>query len=241
MLGAHATLEVHHIFPKKILYDHGYSKRQVNALANFTFLTKETNLEVTDRAPDEYISAYEQKKPGSVASHWMPMEPALRHPDRYLDFLAERRRLLATAANEFLDSLLSGDRTVEPEEGPTPRDRAPVVFEDDEEEARVRECAAWALDNGLAQGIASYELADPASGAPVAVLDLAWPDGLQAGLTEPVALLLGEPPEVEQAASRFGFRYFTDVEAFESYARAEILGEDDDAVAGAPREPAAQA
>ena len=41
---------------------------------------------------------------------------------------------------------------------------------------------------------------------------LAWPEGLQTGLSKPVALLIDEPPEVLQLANARGFRYFTDLE-----------------------------
>ena len=44
LLGKLSRLEVHHVFPKDLLYKHGYSRPEVNALANFTFLTQETNL-----------------------------------------------------------------------------------------------------------------------------------------------------------------------------------------------------
>src|SRR5262249_27727405 len=47
LLGKLAGLEIHHIFPKDLLYQAGYERPEVNALANFTFLTKATNLEVT--------------------------------------------------------------------------------------------------------------------------------------------------------------------------------------------------
>ena len=68
-----------------------------------------------------------------------------------------------------------------------------------------------------------YELADPESGEPYGVLDLAWPDGLQEGLSVPVALLLNEPEETEAAANLAGYRYFTDVDSFQSYVDREIL------------------
>ena len=43
MLGAMSRLEVHHIFPKSQLYKRDYPRAEVNALANFCFLTKDTN------------------------------------------------------------------------------------------------------------------------------------------------------------------------------------------------------
>src|SRR5205823_5459232 len=108
LLGRLAGLEIHHIFPKNLLYQAGYDRPEVNALANFTFLTKATNLEVTNRDPTEYIPAYEEGHPGVVASHWIPMEPELWRIANYTEFLAARRDLLAKAANEFLSELAGG-------------------------------------------------------------------------------------------------------------------------------------
>jgi hypothetical protein len=44
LLGNMSKLELHHIFPKSLLYEAKYERSEVNALANFTFLTKDTNL-----------------------------------------------------------------------------------------------------------------------------------------------------------------------------------------------------
>lgn len=49
---------------------------------------------------------------------------------------------------------------------------------------------------GLPEGQYLHELADAGSGEPIAMLDLAWPDGLQEVLSEPIAVLLNEGPEV---------------------------------------------
>ena len=38
-----------------------------------------------------------------------------------------------------------------------------------------------------------------------------------------MALLLNEPEETEAAANRAGYRYFTDVDSFQSYVDREIL------------------
>ena len=63
LLGHLSSLQVHHIFPKALLYKHGYSRREVNAIANFTFLTQETNLEVSNKDPAKYLPAYEKQTP----------------------------------------------------------------------------------------------------------------------------------------------------------------------------------
>ena len=48
LLGKMSRLEVHHIFQKAKLYNHKreYRRPEVNALANFCFQTKDTNLEI---------------------------------------------------------------------------------------------------------------------------------------------------------------------------------------------------
>ncbi len=230
LLGKNAQLHVHHIFPKALLYKHGYSKSEVNALANLTFLTQETNMQVSDRDPAEYIPYFEAKHPGVIASHWIPKDPALWRVERYRDFLASRRALLAQAANEFLDSLAAGlvleetvavpviERRVE---APTVIPVGGIVTED--EEQLIRECNEWIVQHGLPEGEYLYEVVDQASGEPVAILDLAWPQGIQEGLSVPVALLIDEGRETEEAANRAGFRFFTSVDEFKDYVRREVL------------------
>lgn len=227
LLGKLAGLELHHIFPKSLLYETGYSRPEVNALANFTFLTKETNLEVANRDPARYIPEYEARHPGVVASHWIPMDPELWRVERYPDFLAERRRLLAEAANRFLDELAGGTAPEVEAGAPVVGEGARLVaVEAEDDEARlVMKCRDWVAAQGLAAGIEDYELVDEETGDALAILDLAWPEGLQLELTEPVALLLNEPPEVERAAAARGFRFFTTVEALKEYVRREVLGE----------------
>ena len=56
MLGRLNRLELHHIFPKSLLYEKKYERHEVNALANFTFLTQETNLKVSNANPAEVHS-----------------------------------------------------------------------------------------------------------------------------------------------------------------------------------------
>ena len=64
LLGRMSALEVHHIFPKAMLYKNGATKKEANALANFTFLTKDTNLVVRDR------NLSKSKSFGEMPSGW---------------------------------------------------------------------------------------------------------------------------------------------------------------------------
>ena len=81
---------------------------EVNAIANFTFLTRETNLRVSDRAPAVYLEEFVTRYPGAVESHWIPMDRTLWSVENYPAFLTARRELLANAANQFLDQLRHG-------------------------------------------------------------------------------------------------------------------------------------
>lgn len=235
LLGRLSSLQVHHIFPKALLYEAGYDRADVNALANFTFLTQETNLLVSNRDPAEYIPEFLAKHPGAVESHWIPMDPALWRVENYPAFLEARRELLARAANDFLESLNAGNV-------PQPADVASVLtreavhvpggMDSEEEEETLRRLNRTVTQYGLPEGELLYELTDPGTGQPLAILDLAWPEGLQPELSEPVAVLLQETPETLEIANQHGFLYFTEPEEFLSYVWREILaGEREDGVA----------
>lgn len=227
MLGKLSGLQVHHIFPKALLYKHGYARGEVNAIANFCFLTQAANLEISDRNPAEYFAQVEQKYPGALASQWVPLDRELWQVERYRDFLAARRDLLAKAANHFLDSLVAGTAKTEPVSDPAlQRTAAPQAIPGgaDEDELRIiEECNAWMAAQGLPKGEVLYELADPETGAPLAIIDLAWPRGLQEGLSQPVALLLNESNEVEEIVNRVGYRFFTNDMDLCIYAEREVL------------------
>ena len=225
-LGAHTNLHLHHIFPKARLYKAGYDRTEVNALANFTFLTAETNIRVSDADPAEYFREFMARNPGVIESHWIPLDPVLWRVENYPAFLTARRELLAEAANTFLEELYGGPAPAE--EGyvseVVEREVASVPggVEGDDELERLVACNAWVSAQGLPEGELLYELVED-DGSPLAYLDLAWPDGLQAGLSRPVTLLVDETEETEEVANRAGFLFFTNEEEFRNYVEREIL------------------
>ncbi|RME42083.1 MAG: DUF262 domain-containing protein [Chloroflexi bacterium] len=226
LLGKMSKLEVHHIFPKAQLYKRGYKRPEVNALANFCFLTKDTNLSISDRLPEEYFPEVEAAHPGALASQWIPMDPDLWKIENFRDFLEARKKLLAAEVNRVLASLLHGDtRWLEGQ--PTGEELPPKIvggIADEEEEQALEELNEWVEAQGLPRGELAYDFADPETGEQKAVFDLAWPNGLQEELSEPVAVLLNEEPEVIALASQAGFRCFTSIESFKRYASREVLG-----------------
>jgi len=76
-LGKMQRPEVHHIFPKAKLYRAGYKRALVNAVANYCFQTKDTNLWISDRMPEEYFRVVRDKQPGALESHWIPTDEDL--------------------------------------------------------------------------------------------------------------------------------------------------------------------
>lgn len=207
MLGRHTDLEVHHLFPKAMLYRHDYPRSEVNALANFAFVTLETNRSLGDRAPADYLAECERRQPGVLASQWIPEDPDLWVPGRFPDFLAARRALLASAATALLDDLRTGRRPEGMEAAVIERGRPPAVEQDDEgvTVSRVRDAME---ERGLQRGVEHYALLSMDGAVEEAVLDLAWPDGLEFG-GEKLALLLNEPATVGATADDHGFRVIT--------------------------------
>ena len=224
LLGKMSRLEVHHIFPKAQLYKKGLKRSEVNALGNFCFLTKETNLTISDELPEAYFPKIEANHPGALASQWIPMDPALWKIENYRDFLAARRELLAGEANRRMADLLHGDTRWLDGAAPSPAPPADIVTSEDEE-AALSALNDWIGEQGLPCGILSYEYADAATGEQRAVFDLAWPSGLQEELSQPAAVLLNEEQETLALASSAGFRCFTSVDSFKSYVIGEVLGE----------------
>ena len=226
MLGRMARLEVHHIFPKSRLYDRDHDRWEVNAVANFCFLARDTNLAIGNRFPEAYFEEVETNHPGALASQWIPMDTALWRIDRYRDFLEARKSLLAAETNRRFADLLHDDPAWLAAPAPEQAEPAPAPPGGISSEAEERELTAlneWLAAQNLSRGQLAFDHADAATGAQQAVFDLAWPEGLQPGLTGPVAVLLNETAEVLAIASEAGYRCFTSGAAFRSYVETEIL------------------
>ena len=226
LLGKMNKLEVHHIFPKSRLYKAGFNRAEVNALANFCFLTKETNLNISNRLPEKYFEKIEKNYPGALASQWIPMDKELWKIENYLDFLRARQELLAQETNRRMLELLHGeDYWLKGEIKESEAKVIPGGISTEEEEKELEALMQWMEQQSLPTGIMSYDFSDEETGEQLAVFDLAWPNGIQEELSEPAAVLLNEPAETISIANRAGFRCFTSVKEFKTYVKSEILKE----------------
>ena len=224
LLGKMSRLEVHHIFPKAQLYKLKFKRAEVNALANFCFLTKDTNLNISDRMPEKYFPEIEKAHPGALASQWIPIDPGLWKAEKFLEFLEARKKLLAEELNRRMEELLHDDTRWLA--GPI---SAPAVVTvggevtSEEEEEQLEVLNNWMEAQGLPPGVLAYDFADAATGKQKAVFDLAWPNGIQEELSQPVAVLLSDRSETIGIASQAGYRCFTTTEEFRRYVDSEIL------------------
>ncbi len=228
MLGKMSKLDVHHIFPKAQLYKKNYKRAEVNALANFCFLMKGSNITISDRLPEVYFPEVESKHPGVLASQWIPDDPVLWKIDNFRAFLDARKELLAAELNRRMKDLLHGEETwLEGKAAPVPEVatlRGGITTEAEEE--ALHALSDWMEAQALPRGILSYDYSNADTGQQMAVFDLAWPTGIQEELSDPVAVLIDENNETLSIASQAGFRCFTSIEEFKLYVRKEILVEE---------------
>nr|WP_239134718.1 DUF262 domain-containing protein [Streptomyces sp. SID12488] len=226
MLGRLSSLQVHHIFPKALLYKHDYSRAEVNAVANFCFLTQDTNLKIGAKEPAEYLAEIESRMPGALATQWIPMDRDLWKVSNYPDFLAARRALLARAANEFLQGLHDGPSPVALADSRASLTTAssaasPDMAETDaaDEVPGLRELLSELREADLAAPELDSEVSDPHSGAAITVAAAFWPQGLWAEGGVPV-VLAPDTTEKQQAALEAGdYRIFHSTDALRGYIR----------------------
>jgi len=151
-----------------------------------------------------------------LAAQWVPPDPALWAVDRYPDFLAARRELLAAAANGFLDQLRSG-RPTRPGQS---LERLTVVTGGPEDGNQVPALVAELVGLGCADPAVDCEVPDPATGEVLTVAEACWPEGLRPGQGNPVILVL-DPAESDLARlEELGYEAFTSADSLRGHVRA---------------------
>ena len=177
--------------------------------------------------PEEYFPEIEKAHPGALASQWIPTDPALWKIENYRDFLEARKALLAEEANRRMEELLHGETRWLA--GPAATIPAAVVrggITSEEEEEQLEALNDWMEKEGLPRGVLAYGFADDAGGEQKAVFDLAWPNGIQEELSQPVAVMLNGDAETIGIASQAGYRCFQTVGEFKQYVQTEILAQE---------------
>lgn len=121
-IGDYYSIQSHHIFPQNYLYKNGLDsenhldRKKVNEIANRAFITRDSNYSISDTAPEKYIPKIEKEYPGAISKQFIPNNPKLWVAEKYEAFLDERRTLIATEINKFLNALKA--RRIEKEDEP---------------------------------------------------------------------------------------------------------------------------
>lgn len=98
------NIEYHHIFPKKLLDARGVDRYLRDEMANIAFLGQKANRKIQAQEPSMYLAGIAEHSAERLAAQLVPMDENLWSLDRFEDFLAERRKLLADAMNEELEN-----------------------------------------------------------------------------------------------------------------------------------------
>lgn len=113
--------DVHHIFPKKYLVEHGFERTQYNQTANYAYLDTPVNISIGKKAPKDYFSAAlaqcgtDKAETGSIvdektlrenlAMNCIPEDIFEMDYTRYDEFLDKRRSLMAQKIRNYYMSL----------------------------------------------------------------------------------------------------------------------------------------
>ena len=156
-----------------------------------------------------------------------PPIPTCGRSRTFASLFEARKLLLAAEVNKRMEELLHGDTRwlAGPAAAVTVAPAVGGGISSEEEEEQLLSLNAWMEEQGLPRGELSYDFADPETGEQQAVFDLAWPSGIQESLSQPVAVLLNESPEIIAIASQAGYRCFTVIAECQRYVEAEILAE----------------
>ena len=106
--GKKGAIDKHHIFPKSYLTKIGYdSDRDRNQIANFTYLDYNTNIEIGDQAPGEYVAAFRERlgEEGYARTCRDNALPLGFESLEYPEFLAKRRVLMAGTVRKAYERL----------------------------------------------------------------------------------------------------------------------------------------
>ena len=109
--GTKAPIERHHLFPKAYLLSIGFNgTSRLNQIANYTFVESADNIAISNNAPKNYFpnlfnNFTDQEK--ANMSYWHDL-PDQWHNLEYLDFIAQRRKLIAAVIRDGF-KVLTGD------------------------------------------------------------------------------------------------------------------------------------
>lgn len=104
-MGKANRLQFHHIFPKKFLATERpeLRKTEIDDISNLAFIAGSTNQSISAKSPDSYLAEVVSKSGvEALERQCVPTDPELWRAERYEDFLAARRQLIADKMMAFI-------------------------------------------------------------------------------------------------------------------------------------------
>jgi hypothetical protein len=94
----------HHIFPKALLAEKGYTDDQINAIANIAVIGPNMNIRISKQNPLDYIDRYNITST-KLAQQYIHTDPEKLKIENYPEWVDRRAETLAAHANEYFDAL----------------------------------------------------------------------------------------------------------------------------------------
>jgi hypothetical protein len=147
-MGKKYQLELDHIFPYSKLKKLGYGlgNRVKYALAqeftNRAILTQVANRRKSATLAEDYLAEVKQQFPKALALQCIPEDTELWKIENYEQFLEERRKMLASQLNAFLDKITDTEETV------APVSLEDLIAEGESDELEFKSTLRWDLKEG---------------------------------------------------------------------------------------------
>lgn len=103
-LGKAHEIQYHHIFPKSLLKDADFDKKEINEMANMAFIGGRTNRQILNKEPSMYLEkeVIAKGRELELESQLIPMDKNLWEINKYKEFLDWRRKKIAEEINKFM-------------------------------------------------------------------------------------------------------------------------------------------
>jgi hypothetical protein len=147
-MGSKYLLERDHIFPYSKLNEVGYGEGNrvkyalAQELTNRAILTQVANRKKSDANAADYLRSAKNKFPKALELQCIPEDESLWQIEKYEQFLVERRKILATHLNKFLDNLTATTETV------TPVSVEDLIVKGESDELEFKSTLRWDLKEG---------------------------------------------------------------------------------------------
>lgn len=96
-----SNIEYHHIFPKRVLRDAGYSDNQINDIRNIAIVSRKANRKISDMKPEEYFETEIEDK-NRLFSQFVPSDKKYWKVENYLEFLKQREKNIIDNLNQAI-------------------------------------------------------------------------------------------------------------------------------------------